>query len=250
MESTQPSSQSFWNGSPKTLFFMGLFLGLAVTSTIGLVGAVGYMASAKTGNTVAAVQPLPSAGTGDVVQPQAPANPVKPVDDKVDHIRGPKDAKVTVIEYSDFECPFCKRHDPTVTQLRKAFPKDVRVIYRHYPLSFHPAAEPAAIASECVAKISGNDKFWEYHDKLFASSPDLSNDTLKRLAKEIGVKEADFNKCLDNKETLAKVNADMASGNDSGVEGTPATFINGQMVSGAVPYATLEAAVKAAGATN
>lgn len=231
---------------------MGLFLGLAVTSTIGLIGAVGYMASAKTTNTVAVAPSLPAAGaagTNDVA-PQAPANPVKPVDDKVDHIRGPKDAKVTVIEYSDFECPFCKRHEPSISQLLKTFPKDVRFIYRHYPLSFHPTAEPAAIASECVAKLAGNDKFYEYHDKLFAASPDLGNDALKRMAKEIGVKEADFNKCFDGKETLAKVNADMASGNDSGVEGTPATFINGQMISGAVPYATLEAAVKAAGAAN
>lgn len=227
---------------------MGLFLGLAVSATVGLAGVIAYMAGGR-GNVQVAANPSPLPSYNDQqLPPSAPAVLSAPVDDSKDHILGPKDAKVTLVEYSDFECPFCKRHLPAVKQILQKYPKDVRLVYRHYPLSFHPTAEPAAIASECAAKVGGNDAFWKMHDKMFDRNTELTNDNLKAMAKEVGLKEADFNKCFDNKETLNLVNEDVASGNDSGVEGTPATFVNGKLVSGAVPFATLEAEVVAAGA--
>lgn len=256
MESSS-SSQSFWNGSPKTMFFMGLILGLAVSATLALAVLLCFLWSGKSfsagSGQVAVVnnQPTqPTVPTDDI--PQPPAGPVKEVTAE-DHILGNKDAKVTVIEYSDFECPFCSRHEPTLKQLLKDFPKDVRLVYRHYPLSsIHPQADKAAEASECAAKLGGNDAFWKMHDKLFAQAAGtgLNPATYPDLAKEIGVDSAKFKTCLDSGEMRNRVLADAAGGNDAGVTGTPANFINGQLLSGAQPYSAMQAAVKAAGATQ
>ncbi len=246
-------SQSFWEGSPKSMFYMGLFLGIAASSTIALALMMGMIWKGKItpGGAPQQVAQAPSAPlpSPDAPQPSLPSKPVKEVSAS-DHVRGAKNAKVTLIAYSDYECPFCKRHEPSIAQALKDFPNDVRVVYRQYPLtSIHQNAQKAAEASECAAKLAGNDGFWKMHDKLFAAAT-LSVDALVSTAKEIGLKEADFKKCLDSNEMAGRVNADVASGNDSGVEGTPATFINGQLVSGAVPYATLKSQIEAAGAKN
>lgn len=253
------TQQSFWSGSPKSMFFMGLFLGLAISSTIALTSVLGMVWKGKTvfaagtnpTPTPTAANPTPSAPT-----PSAPAAPVKAVSSS-DHIIGAKNAKVTLIEYSDFECPFCKRHFDTVKSALRDFPNDVRLVFRHYPLSFHQNAQKEAEASECAAKLGGNDAFWKMHDKIFTET--TSNGTgfaLEKLgpaAKEIGLNQAAFQKCLDSGEMAAKVAADTASGNDSGVEGTPATFVNGTLVSGAIPYEGAQgfkAAIQAAGGKN
>lgn len=248
-------NQSFWSGSPKSMFFMGLFLGLAASSTVALAVVMGMVWNGKGfGGGSAVVAQAPSAPQAapvapDQLPPALPSKPVKEVSD-VDHIRGNKNAKVTLIEYSDFECPFCKRHNPSIEQALKDFPQDVRVVYRHYPLtSIHPNAQKAAEASECAAKLGGNDAFWKMHDKIFAAGA-LSNDGFVSMAKEVGLNEGNFKKCLDSGEMANRVSDDVASGNDSGVEGTPATFVNGKLISGAVPYASLKAEIQAAGAAK
>lgn len=232
---------------------MGLFLGIAVCSTLGLLlvfglASKGGLAFAKGSAAVAVAPQAPSgAGPGDSapVPPQPPSGPVKPVDDS-DHVLGPKDAKVTVIEYSDFECPFCQRFYPTVKEIIKSYPKDVRFVYRHFPLtSIHPNAQKAAEATECAAKLGGNDAFWKLHDKIFDRSPNIAPDVLVTLAKENGLKEADFKKCLDSGEMAAKVNQQMQDGSSAGVQGTPATFVNGKLSSGAIPLESLKAAIDA-----
>lgn len=249
-------NQSFWEGSPKSMFYMGLFLGIAVSSTLALALMMGMVWKGKimpgSGSANQQVAQVPNAPTpgNDQAPPALPAKPVKEVSAD-DHIRGAKNAKVTLIEYSDFECPFCKRHVPSIDQALKDFPNDVRVVFRHYPLtSIHQNAEKAAEAAECAAKLAGNDGFWKLHDKLFERSPDLGADALVAAAKDVGLNAAAFKSCLDSGSMKARVDADAASGNDSGVEGTPATFINGQLVSGAVPYATLKSQIQAAGAKN
>lgn len=236
------------------MFFMGLFLGLAVASTIALGTVLGMIWNGKTvlaagNNNVVAAAPSPAAPSA----PTAPSAPVKPVSDS-DHIIGSKNAKVTLIEYSDFECPFCKRHFDTVEQALKDFPKDVRLVYRHYPLSFHANAQKEAEASECAAKLGGNDAFWKMHDKIFtlttSNGTGFALDKLGTTAKEIGLDQTKFQKCLDSGEMAARVAADTATGNDSGVQGTPATFVNGNLISGAVPYEGAQgfkAAIQAAG---
>ncbi len=249
----QSKNQGLWDSSPKTTFYLGLFVGIAVSSVLALVLVFSMMMSGRSMATGAVAQaPAPAAaGAGDLQAPPAApvGGPVKPVSD-TDHALGKADAKVTVIEYSDFECPFCGQITPAMKQMMTEFPNDVRLVYRHFPLSFHPQAQKAAEASECAAKLGGNNAFWSMHDKLFANQQTLGTETYTRLAKELGLNEANFKKCLDSGEMAAKVNADMASGNDAGVNGTPATFINGKLVSGAVPYATLKAELTAAGAKN
>lgn len=250
-------NQSFWAGSPKSMFYMGLFLGVAASSVVALALMMGMVWKGKIalgpGGALQQVAQAPSpspAPTPDAPQPSLPSKPVKEVGAD-DHIRGAKNAKVTLIEYSDFECPFCKRHEPSIAQALKDFPNDVRVVYREYPLtSIHQNAEKAAEAAECAGKLAGNDAFWKMHDKLFERSPDLAVDSLVAMAKEIGLNQSAFKSCLDSGSMKARIDADTASGNDSGVEGTPATFINGQLVSGAVPYTTLKSQIQAAGAKN
>jgi protein-disulfide isomerase len=248
------SNAGLWDSSPKTTFYLGLFVGIAISSVLALVLVFGMMMSGRSmaGGNMVAQAPTPSGtvptNTGDTMAPPA-GGPVREISDS-DHVLGKKDAKVTVIEYSDFECPFCGQLEPSIQQMLAEFPNDVRLAYRHFPLSFHPNAQKAAEASECAAKLGGNDAFWKMHKKLFENNQALGADLYARVAKEIGLNEGNFKKCLDSGEMAAKVNSDMASGNDAGVNGTPATFINGKLVSGAVPYATLKQELVAAGAKN
>jgi protein-disulfide isomerase len=145
--------------------------------------------------------------------------------------RGPANAPVTIIEFSDYECPFCKRAEPTVQQVMAAYPDKVRLVYRHYPLPFHKDARPAAEAAACA---NAQGKFWEYHEKVFAA-PSLSADELKKIAGQVGLDQAKFDACLANKEMAAIVDKDIADASAVGVRGTPAFFINGRMLSGAQP---------------
>lgn len=247
------SENSLFQTNSKATFLMGLFLGIAVCSTIGLglvLGMAGKGSLAFGGASAVAAAPQIPSGPGPddsgLIPPEPPAGPVKPVDEKTDHVLGAKNAKVTLIEYSDFECPFCQRFYPTIKELLKSYPNDVRFVYRHFPLnSIHPNAQKAAEATECAAKLGGNDAFFKLHDKIFERSPDIGPSVLVTLAKEIGLKEADFKSCLDSGEMAAKVNQDMQDGTSAGVSGTPATFVNGKLTSGAVPIETLKTAIEA-----
>lgn len=248
------SNSGLWDSSPKTTFYLGLFVGIAVSSLLALVLVFGMMMSGRS-MAAGAVAQAPAAAqptaqpTANPSAAQPVAGPVKPVTDK-DHVLGKKDAKVTVVEYSDFQCPFCGQFEPSIAQMMKDYPNSVRVVYRHFPLSFHENAQKAAEASECAAKLGGNDAFWKMHDQLFANQATLGMDLYVRLAKGLGLNESAFTSCVNSGETASIVSADEASGNDAGVNGTPATFVNGKLVSGAVPYATLKAELVAAGATN
>ena len=168
-----------------------------------------------------------------------------------DHIRGNKNAAITLVEYSDFECPFCQRYIATLDQIMEEYGDKVRIVFRHYPLSFHQFAQKAAEASECVAEQSGNDAFWKFHDLYFAKT--LANGTgypqekLADLAAEAGAgnKEA-FQNCLDSDQMAQKVKDQMAAGLAAGVQGTPGTFLitkdgEGGMISGAVPFESIKA---------
>ncbi|MSR84992.1 DsbA family protein [Candidatus Uhrbacteria bacterium] len=246
------SETSFWNSNPKTMFYMGLILGIAVSAVLALGFVLNAMGGGKGLSFLNQGSPLAQAPSQpNDLGPSAPtpSAPVKDVDAKIDHVLGNKNAKVTFIEYSDFQCPFCQRHLPSIKQMLKDFPNDVRLVYRHFPLSsIHPFAQKAAEASECAAKLAGNDAFWKMHDKMFESSADLTVDALVAMAKGIGLNEGAFKSCVDSGEMAARVNADAASGDQAGVQGTPANFINGKLISGAVPYPNLKSALEAAGA--
>jgi protein-disulfide isomerase len=174
-------------------------------------------------------------------QPQAQAPAFRKVDAPADAPSfGPKTAKVTIVEWSDFECPFCSRVMPTLQKIKQDYAKDVRVIFRHQPLSFHPNAKLAAEAS-MAAHEQG--KFWQYHDKLFANQKALDRASLERYAQELGLDMGKFKSALDQGRFRAKVEADMAAGSAVGANGTPTFFINGREFVGAQPFERFKAVI-------
>ena len=164
-----------------------------------------------------------------------PPKPTGPVDIKLGRapVYGNKAAPVKMIVFSDFECPFCGRVNPTIEQVKKEYGSKVAVAFKHFPLGFHKNAKPAAIAS-LAAHRQG--KFWEMHDKLFENQRQLQRADFISYAKDLGLNVSQFEKDLDDPKLAQWVDADMAEGSKVGVRGTPATFINGRMVSGAQPY--------------
>jgi protein-disulfide isomerase len=154
--------------------------------------------------------------------------------------RGPATAPVTIVEFSDFQCPFCGREFPVIEKLMKEYDGKVKLVFRHFPLDFHPFAEKAAEAGACA---DDQGKFWALHDKMFSNQQKLAVDDLKGYAKEAGLDMAKFDKCLDSGEKKAQVDADQKAGAEAGVQGTPAFFINGIFVNGAQPYEQMKATV-------
>lgn len=211
--------------------FVGLVVGMAVGGGVP-------------GGSPAVAQNPPVPPANPTPEPAAPVANVPPVDPATDHIRGNPKAKFTVIEYSDFECPFCKRHHPTLVQLLEKN-DDINWVYRHYPLSFHPSAEPAALASECAAELGGNDGFWKYAD-IVMNDQSLTVDKLIPAAKQAGLDEAKFKECYESGKYKQKVQDQMNAGASAGVQGTPGNFIlnnetkEARELSGAVPLANFE----------
>ncbi|MFT3708213.1 MAG: thioredoxin domain-containing protein [Archangium sp.] len=147
--------------------------------------------------------------------------------------KGPADAKVTIVEFSDFECPFCGKAEDSVTQVMEKYAGKVRIVFRHFPLSFHPNAPKAAEASMCANEQG---KFWEMHKVLFANRSALTVEDLKKHAATVGLDATKFNECLDGNKMKSYIEADTKAGGDVGVSGTPAFFINGKLLSGAQPF--------------
>lgn len=154
--------------------------------------------------------------------------------------RGPEKAPVTIVEFSDFQCPYCGREYPVIERLMKEYDGKLRLVFRHFPLDFHPFAEKAAEAGACAADQG---KFWELHDKMFTNQQKLAVDDLKGYAKAVGVDAQKFDKCLDSGEKKPAVDADQKAGSEAGVSGTPAFFINGIFINGAQPYEQMKQAV-------
>ncbi|NBD13509.1 MULTISPECIES: thioredoxin domain-containing protein [Corallococcus] len=167
-------------------------------------------------------------------QAPEPAAAAKKVEIPADSpVFGPATAKVTIVEWSDFECPFCSRAVPTLTKIKDTYGKDVRVVFRHQPLPMHANAKIAAQAS-MAAHEQG--KFWEMHDKLFANQRALDRASLEKYAQELKLDMAKFKAALDSDKFAAKLDADSAAGMAVGANGTPAFFINGRFLSGAQPF--------------
>jgi protein-disulfide isomerase len=148
--------------------------------------------------------------------------------------RGPADAPVTIVEFSDFQCPFCFRVNATLAQLFVHYGDRVRLVFRDYPLPIHADAPKAHEAGRCAAEQG---KFWPMHDRMFADQTALGVEGLKRSAAAIGLDRARFDACLDAGKHAAAVQKDLAEGQSYGVTGTPAFFVNGRMISGAQPFA-------------
>lgn len=234
--------------TPKQSFIGGIIVTILALGTLGFVymlskQSVGDVGQSADSNRVAGaptVPPPPPSGGGS-------AENIRPVSDE-DHVKGPKNAKITVVEFSDLECPFCKRFHPTMQQLL-ADNKDVNWVYRHFPLdSLHRKARAEAEATECAAEQG---KFWELTDKIFEVTP--SNDgldlsTLPDLAKQAGVKDIKkFQECMDSGKYASHVSDDLRDAQASGGTGTPfSVVIVGDQkipVSGAVPLGQLQSII-------
>jgi len=161
-----------------------------------------------------------------------------------DSIKGSEDAPVTIIEFSDYECPFCERfYIQTLPQLQKDYidTGKVKFVFRDFPLSFHPNATKAAEAAECAGEQT---KYWEYHDALFQHQNALDNKSLKQYAINLGLDTASFNQCLDSGAMLEEIQKDLQEGKKLGISGTPTFFINGTRVVGAVPFDTFKQVIE------
>jgi len=153
---------------------------------------------------------------------------------------GPATAPVTIVEFSDFQCPYCSRLTPTLKQVKEKYGDKVRIVFRQFPLPMHQNAQKAAEAALCA---NDQGKFWQFHDAMFGNQSALGVDQLKAKAAELGLKADDFNKCLDSGAKVATVEADKKAGSAAGVNGTPAMFINGRFVNGAVPLEQLTSVI-------
>jgi protein-disulfide isomerase len=149
-----------------------------------------------------------------------------------DPARGPKDAPVTIVEFSDFQCPYCSKVEATIKQIGERYGDKLRWVYRDYPLNFHANAGKAAEAATCA---NDQGKFWEMHEKIFANQAKLGLEDLKGYAAAVGIDKTVFDQCLDSGKNAEEWKKDLAEGTKYGVTGTPAFFINGRFVNGAAP---------------
>jgi protein-disulfide isomerase len=154
---------------------------------------------------------------------------------------GSASAPVTLVEFSDFQCPFCQRVSPTLKQVQKVYGDKVRIVWKDFPLTqIHPEAFKAGEAAHCAGEQG---KFWEYHDRLFANQQALQPDSLKKHAADAGLDTAAFNACLDSSKYGDRVREGVAQGSRLGVNSTPTIYVNGRMLSGAQPYETIAAVI-------
>ncbi len=178
--------------------------------------------------------------------PSAPSQPVGEPDINGEPTLGDANAPVTIVEYSDYECPFCARfYSQTLGQLKKEYidTGKVKLVYKDFPLDFHQNAKPAAIAANCVHKELGNVKYFEYHDMIFENQQSLNTQNLKKWALELGVSENAYDTCINDPQMAAEVEEDTREGSSFGVSGTPSFLINGELIVGAVPYSQIKATI-------
>ncbi|MFH1430781.1 MAG: DsbA family protein [Candidatus Uhrbacteria bacterium] len=226
------------NVPSRTAFGLGAAIGVGA---IGIVGFFFLLPSAMRGEEQPATNQPPVVVVPDEGTPTAP----QPVDIAVsadDHVRGNPDASITIVEWSDFQCPFCSRFHPTVQQVIAEYGDDVRWVYRHFPLdSLHSEARPAAEASECADEQG---KFWEFADALYEHQDELSAEYYDTLADELGLDRVQFDECVASRKYESKVRAQEQSGLAVGVRGTPGSYINGIEIPGAVPFAQLQSVIE------
>lgn len=170
-------------------------------------------------------------------------NPLKADINEKTRVRGPKDAKYTLVEYSDFQCPYCQRGFQNVEDLRKKHAADLRFVFKNLPLPFHPMAMPAAQWLEAVA-LQSPEKAWQYHDAIFANQDKLSADFIKKTAKDLGIDVDKAEKDAESQVVKDKIAADMEEAKKLGFSGTPGFLLNGVPVRGAYPVEYFEDIIK------
>jgi len=218
----------------KTRIWQGLAVILAVA-----VLFMWFNPGSDGGSAVQVQQPTQQPPT----QQQAPTRQQIDLDD--DPVLGDKNAPVTIVSFEDYQCPYCKRaFDQTLPQLKKEYidTGKVKLVFRDYPLSFHPEAQPASESAECA---DDQGKFWEYHDELYKNQASLGQSLYTQIATDLGLDVSKFQSCLDSGKYAEEVQSDFAYGSSVGVSGTPTFFINGIKLVGAQPYEAFKQVIDA-----
>ena len=219
-----------------------------------LSGTIYYSATMIVGNVNQMRDAINAAGdNAPSATPTPPADPgnaggtggvgTAPIAEGERPFKGVAEAPILIIEFSEYECPFCNRVLPTLDQLHEEYAGQIKHVFMNYPLPFHANAQKASEAAECAADQG---KFWEMHDMLFANSAALDVASIKGYAQSIGLDTATFSQCLDSGAKTALVNQHLAAGEAAGVSGTPTYIINGKTVVGAQPIDAFRAAIDAA----
>jgi protein-disulfide isomerase len=195
---------------------------------------------ALTKNGLTAAKAAPEAGDAPKPRQPDPKAVYKVPVDKSAPQRGPSDALVTIVQFSEFQCPFCNRVLPTVEQVVKTYGKDVRVVWKNNPLPFH---DKAGLAAEAAMEANDQGKFWEFHDKLFANQQKLAREDLEKYASEAGLNMTKFKAALDTNEHKSVIDADQQLARSLGASGTPSFFINGRSLRGAQPFEAFKAVI-------
>lgn len=243
----------FFKNSRKNL---GPIVSINTLLVVILVAAAYYigvlrtqLATTKAGAALRSEAAAPAANQAPAVAAAVPA-----VGDG-DYIRGDKNAKVKLIEYIDLECPFCKAFHSTMQQVLSQYSGKVAWVYRHYPLDFHANAQKEGEAAECVGKLGGREKFWQFVDKIFerttSNGSGFALEKLAPLAVEVGVDGPGFKACLESGEFSQKVKDQRQAGTAAGVTGTPGTFViapdgSSQLIPGALAYDQVKQVVESA----
>lgn len=247
-EQEQKKESGFSKFSPKAIFLMGIGGTISVAFIIGFFVLLGVVLNNKDTSNIAGSGTQPTAAVPRAQVPSAAPTPgdiqLAEITDQ-DWVRGNRDAKISIVEFSDTECPFCKRFHPTMQRVIKEYGDDVNWVYRHFPLtSLHAKAAKEAEATECAGELAGNDGFWAYLDRLFEITPSndgLNLSQLPEIAEYVGLDRSKFEQCLNSGKYAAKVLDQAQQATVAGGRGTPYSVLitpNGQKipVSGAVPY--------------
>jgi protein-disulfide isomerase len=232
-----------------------LAIPIAIIIAGGLIAAAVILSGSRGGN-VAAVA---NAGAGQQQPPSALVDKAELAIRSDDHIRGNANADVVLLEWSDLECPFWKRHHDNMKQIMKDFDGKVEWVYRYYPLDFHTYSKKESEAAECANEIAGADGFWNFVDTVFTVSNGnnfLDRAKLDPIAKTAGIDAAKFSACLDSGKMAARVQKDMESGARAGVQGTPFTVAFNKktgkqtVINGALPLQSIKAQLAQIGLSN
>lgn len=219
---------------------------VAIIIAGGLIAAAVILSGSRGGNTAAAV----NAGAGQQQPPAVVVDKAELAIRSDDHIRGNVNADVVLLEWSDLECPFCKRHHESMQQIMKDYEGKVAWVYRYYPLDFHTYSKKESEAAECANEIAGADGFWNFVDTVFKVSSGnnfLDRAQLNPIAKTAGIDAAKFSACLDSGRMAARVQKDIESGVRAGVQGTPFTVAFNKKtgkqtaINGALPLQSIKA---------
>ena len=244
------SGEMFWKISTVVLMVVLAVFAFKVSSDINKLGGNVVAGNTITGNAVAGN--APAVRNAPAPSPSPTVDMAKLLDD--DAVRGDAKAPVTIIEFSDYQCPFCERfYSQTEKQIEEQYVKTgkVKFVYRDFPLSFHQNAQKAAEAAECAGE---QNKYWEMHDKLFDNSQGdgtgLNTADLKKYAADLKLDTTKFNDCLDTGKMTSEVQKDFLDGQKAGVQGTPAFYVNGQLISGAQPFSAFQQVIDAELAAN